>query len=111
MRREGHAAVPGPHPIEPVMECRTADPVRWLRTQHEGCHVNTGNPARVPFGGDVGEPNVPECAPVTLRAREFRPRSPGVIAALPEQGFNALKLLPGPVPEFVANFCDMQGST
>ena len=48
--------------------------------------------------------------PVTLRVREVPAAiTENEIAALREQGFNTLKLLPGPVPESLLNFCDVQG--
>ena len=82
-----------------------------LRTQHEGRYAEYLE-LRLGFRSvEMQESQMfLNARPVTLRAREVPPSiTENEIAALREQGFNALKLLPGPVPESLLNFCDIQG--
>lgn len=82
-----------------------------LRTQHEGRYAEYLE-LRLGFRSvEMQEGQMfLNARPVTLHAREVPPSiTENEIAALREQGFNALKLLPGPVPESLLNFCDIQG--
>ena len=82
-----------------------------LKTQHEGRYVEylELRPGFRSVEMHDGRMSV-NGLPVTLRVREV-PASitENEIAALREQGYNTLKLLPGPVPESLLDFCDMQG--
>ena len=82
-----------------------------LKTQHEGRYVEflEFRPGFRAVEMHDGRMSV-NGQPVTLRVREV-PASitENEIAALREQGYNTLKLLPGPVPESLLDFCDMQG--
>lgn len=82
-----------------------------LKTQHEGRYVEYLEllPGFRSVEMHDGRMSV-NGQPVTLRVREV-PASitENEIAALREQGYNTLKLLPGPVPESLLDFCDMQG--
>ncbi len=82
-----------------------------LKTQHEGRYVEYME-LRLGFR-EIGVKEgrlLLNGQPATLRVREV----PGTIsendiAALREQGYNTLKLLPGPVNESFLDFCDGQG--
>lgn len=82
-----------------------------LKTQHEGRYVEYLE-LRLGFRSvemQDGRMSL-NARPVTLRVREVPAAiTENEIAALREQGFNTLKLLPGPVPESLLNFCDVQG--
>ena len=82
-----------------------------LKTQHEGRYVEYLE-LRLGFRSvemQDGRMSL-NTRPVTLRVREVPAAiTENEIAALREQGFNTLKLLPGPVPESLLNFCDVQG--
>ena len=82
-----------------------------LKTQHEGRYAEYQE-LRLGFRTvemQDGRMSL-NARPVTLRVREVPATiSENEIAALREQGFNTLKLLPGPVPESLLNFCDVQG--
>ena len=84
-----------------------------LKTQHEGRYVEYLE-LRLGFRSvemQDGRMSL-NTRPVTLRVREVPAAiTENEIAALREQGFNTLKLLPGPVPESLLNFCDVQAST
>ena len=82
-----------------------------LKTQHEGRYVEYME-LRLGFRAvEVRDERLLlNGQPATLRIREV----PGTIsendiAALREQGYNTLKLLPGPVNEPLLDFCDGQG--
>lgn len=82
-----------------------------LRTQHEGRYVEylEFRPGFRSVDLQQGRMSV-NGRPVTLRVKEVPASiSENEIAALREQGFNTLKLLPGPVPESLLDFCDVQG--
>ena len=71
--------------------------------------VKEGEPVTVTVEMQDGRMSL-NARPVTLRVREVPAAiTENEIAALREQGFNTLKLLPGPVPESLLNFCDVQG--
>ena len=82
-----------------------------LKTQHEGRYAEYQE-LRLGFRTvemQDGRMSL-NARPVTLRVREVPATiSENEIAALREQGFNTLKLLPGPIPESLLNFCDVQG--
>ena len=82
-----------------------------VKTQHEGRYVEYLE-LRLGFRSvemQDGRMSL-NARPVTLRVREVPAAiTENEIAALREQGFNTLKLLPGPVPESLLNFCDVQG--
>ena len=82
-----------------------------LRTQHEGRYVEY---AELRLGFRTVEMSEGRMSvnglPVTLRVREVPAAiTENEIAALREQGYNTLRLLPGPVPESLLDFCDLQG--
>lgn len=82
-----------------------------LRTQHEGRYVEY---LELRLGFRTVETEEGRMAvngrPVRLRVREVPATiTENEIAALREQGYNTLKLLPGPVPESLLTFCDVQG--
>lgn len=82
-----------------------------LRTQHEGRYVEylELRPGFRSVEVQEGRMSV-NGRPVTLRVKEVPASiSENEIATLREQGFNTLKLLPGPVPESLLDFCDTQG--
>lgn len=82
-----------------------------LKTQHEGRYVEYEE-LRLGFRTiDVSEGELQlNGKPLALRVREVAPSiSENEIATLREQGYNTLKLQPGPVPESFLNACDMQG--
>lgn len=82
-----------------------------LKTQHEGRYAEylELHPGFRSVEMREGRMSV-NGRPVTLRVREVPATiSENEIAALREQGFNTLKLLPGPVPESLLDFCDVQG--
>lgn len=82
-----------------------------LRTQHEGRYVEylELRPGFRSVEVQEGRMSV-NGRPVTLRVKEVPASiSENEIAALREQGFNTLKLQPGPVPESLLDFCDTQG--
>lgn len=82
-----------------------------VRTQHEGRYVEYEE-LRVGFRAVEmrGDTLLLNGRPMQLRVREVPATIPeNEIALLREQGYNTLKLLPGPVGESVLNFCDGQG--
>lgn len=82
-----------------------------LKTQHEGRYVEYGE-LRLGFR-EIGLQEgglLLNGKPLPLRIREVAPTiSENEIAALREEGYNTLRLQPGPVPETFLNACDMQG--
>lgn len=84
-----------------------------LKTQHEGRYAEYQE-LRLGFRTvemQDGRMSL-NARPVTLRVREVPATiSENEIAALREQGFNTLKLLPGPVPESLLNFATCRAST
>ncbi len=82
-----------------------------LKTQHEGRYVEFEE-LRIGFRQiELREGQLLlNGQPVDLHIREVPGSlSENEIATLREQGYNTLKLLPGPVPESFLNFCDAQG--
>lgn len=83
-----------------------------LKTQYEGRYVEFAE-LRVGFrevatrDGELllnGQPT-----PLQIREVDASAISENEIAALREEGYNTLRLLPGPVPESFLEFCDGQG--
>ena len=82
-----------------------------FRTQHEGRYVEYGE-LRLGFRAVEmrGDTLLLNGKPGKFRIREVAPTiSENEIAALREQGYNTLRLLPGAVSESLLNFCDGQG--
>ncbi len=82
-----------------------------VRTQHEGRYVEY---IELPIGFRTIEVQDGQLAvngvPVALRVREVSPQiDHNDIAKLREQGYNTLKLTPGPVPAALYDYCDMYG--
>lgn len=82
-----------------------------VKTQHEGRYLEYMN---FPLGFRTLETNNGRLAvngiPVTLRVHEVPPQLDGnEIAALRAQGYNTLKLLPGPVSPTLYDTCDTMG--
>lgn len=84
-----------------------------LRTQHEG---RVAEYIEYPLGFRTVEVDQKggmaiNGRPVTLRVFEADPQqlSPNELASLREQGYNTLRLTPGPVPSDLLDLCDVQG--
>lgn len=112
MRREDTVRILTPIPQDSLWS--TERPTHYtlrLKTQHEGRYEEY---LEFQLGFRTVEMQDSRLSvngkPITLRIQEVSPQiSDQQIALLREQGYNALKLLPGTVRESLYDFCDRQG--